>query len=273
LPLAVIVGAGGIAMAIARRLGHGYRLLVADRDRTHLERQVDELQREGHNASGVPCDVSDAADVVALANAAASRGPVRALIHVVGLSPSMADGPTILEVNLAGPTRVADAFVALAETGTAAVFISSMAGHSVSVTAHLEELLTDPLAPGFASSISTAVGGELAPAHAYQLSKYALIAMCRHRAPEWGRRGARIMSLSPGLIDSPMGTREHEANPQKSEMLAWIPLNREGTMIEIAEATEFLVSDRASYITGTDLLVDGGISAAMRAQPRPRAAR
>jgi NAD(P)-dependent dehydrogenase (short-subunit alcohol dehydrogenase family) len=258
-----VVGAGGIGMAIARRLGHSHRLVVADRDVPHLEQQVGALQDEGHDATGVVCDVVDPTQVAALAAAVAARGALRALVHVVGLSPSMADGATILEVNLVGPHLVANAFVERAQQGTAAVFIASLAGHGAEIPEHLAALLDDPLAPDFTASVVDAVGGDLAPGHAYQLSKAGLIAMCRRRAVAWGARGARIVSLSPGLISSPMGDREHEANPAKRHMLDLAPLQREGTMIEIADAAEFLVSDRASYITGTDLLVDGGMAATM----------
>jgi NAD(P)-dependent dehydrogenase (short-subunit alcohol dehydrogenase family) len=217
------------------------------------------------------CDVVEPEDVRALSSSVAARGPLRALAHVVGLSPSMADGPTILTVNLTGPVLVEEAFVELAELGTAAVFIASLAGHTGELSEHVRVLLDDPLSPDFTASVVEAVGGELDPGRAYQISKAGLIAMCRRRAPKWGARGARIMSLSPGLIASPMGAREHEANPGKQRILDAVPLGREGTMIEIAEATEFLLSDRASYITGTDLLVDGGVAAALQADAEPAA--
>jgi NAD(P)-dependent dehydrogenase (short-subunit alcohol dehydrogenase family) len=86
--------------------------------------------------------------------------------------------------------------------------------------------------------------------------------MCRRRAAPWGERGARIVSISPGLIISPQGVSENKAQPMRRAMLQRIPLQREGTLIEIADAVEFLTSARASYVTGTDLLVDGGIVAA-----------
>ena len=105
---------------------------------------------------------------------------------------------------------------------------------------------------------------ELDGAKAYQLSKAALVRMCRDRAAAWGARGARIVSLSPGLIATPMGALEFAAQPEKRRLLPLTPLGREGTMVEIADAVEFLLSDRASFITGIDLLVDGGISTVLR---------
>ena len=248
LPLAVVVGAGGMGMAIARRFGDSFRVLLADRDGAHLDRQLAHLRAEGHDAGGVVCDVVDRDAVGRLAAAADAAGPVHALAHVVGLSPSMADAETILRVNLVGPTLVADAFVHLAGPGTAAVFIASLAGHT----------LVTPAA------VAAAVGAAITPPQAYQLSKAALIRMCARRAAAWGERGARIVSLSPGLIATPMGALEFAAQPEKRHLFSLTPLGREGTMVEIADAVDFLVSNRASFITGTDLLVDGGIAAAMR---------
>ncbi|HEX4529239.1 MAG TPA: SDR family oxidoreductase [Acidimicrobiia bacterium] len=264
LPLAVVVGAGGMAMAIARRLGASHRVLLADRDREHLERQVVALRSEGHEVHGITCDVVEPDAVRQLAAAAERSGPVRALAHVVGLSPSMADGETVLRVNLVGPTLVADAFLELAGPGTAAVFVASLAGHLVELTPEQTAALRDPRAPDFPATVAAATNGELNGATAYQLSKAALVRMCRDRAAAWGTRGARIVSLSPGLIATPMGAREFAAQPEKRRLLPLTPLGREGTMVEIADAVEFLLSDRASFITGIDLLVDGGISTVLR---------
>jgi NAD(P)-dependent dehydrogenase (short-subunit alcohol dehydrogenase family) len=264
LPLAVVVGAGGMAMAIARRLGDSYRVLLADRDAEHLERQVIALRSEGHEVDGITCDVVEPDAVRRLAAAAEQSGPVRALAHVVGLSPSMADGATVLRVNLVGPTLVADAVVELATPGTAAVFVASLAGHLVELTPEETAALDEPLTPDFPDAVAAASRGELDGAKAYQLSKAALVRMCRDRAAAWGARGARIVSLSPGLIATPMGALEFAAQPEKRRLLPLTPLGREGTMVEIADAVEFLLSDRASFITGIDLLVDGGISTVLR---------
>ena len=265
-PLAVVVGAGAMAMVVARRLGTRYRLLLADRDGEHLRREVEAMRVQGLDVSGVTCDVVDPAAVGALATAARSAGPVGAVVHVVGLSPSGADGETILRVNLAGPTLVADAFEDLLEPGTVGVFIASLAGHLSDPEPRVVAALDQPLDPGFVARVIDALGTELTSADAYGLSKWALIRMCRHRSASWGQRGARIVSVSPGLIASPMGARELEAQPAKRAMLPRIPLGREGTMDEVADAVEFLVSDRASYINGTDLLIDGGVAAALANQ-------
>jgi NAD(P)-dependent dehydrogenase (short-subunit alcohol dehydrogenase family) len=265
--LAVVVGAGGMGMAIARRLGDTHRILLVDRDAEHLDRQVAAMQHEGHDVAGVVCDVVDATAVAALADAARGDGAFRTLAHVVGLSPSMADAETILRVNLAGPTLVADIFEDLLQPGSVGVFVSSVAGHDLDPGPATTATLDDPLAPGFPATVVEGLGGALTPETAYMFSKWAIIRMCRRRAASWGERGARIVSISPGLIISPQGARESEAQPTRRAMLQRIPLQREGTMIEIADAVEFLISARASYVTGTDLLVDGGMSAALKHGP------
>jgi NAD(P)-dependent dehydrogenase (short-subunit alcohol dehydrogenase family) len=264
LPLAVVVGAGGMGMAVARRLGERHRLLLADREQAHLQGMVATLGHEGHDASGIGCDVTDHAAVAALARRATELGPLRVLAHVVGLSPSMADFRTIMTVNLLGAARVAEAMLPVATQGTAAIFISSLAGHRPAPADRIVALLDEPLRPGFLDALASALGEPATPGLAYQYSKWALIRMCQRRAAAWGRQRARIVSLSPGLIATPMGALEFERQPMKYDLLAATPLGREGTLLEIADAVEFLASDRASFVTGTDLLVDGGVAAALR---------
>ena len=264
LPLAVVVGAGGMGMAVARRLGRSHRLLIADRDEAHLARVAEALRIEGHDARVCTCDVTDPDAVDQLARTAEGEGGLRALAHVVGLSPSMGDWRAIMEVNLIGATLVADAFLPLAGQGTAALFVSSLAAHLPWPDEERLALFDDPLEPGFLDRLAASLGEEATPVTAYSDSKAALIRLCQRRAAVWGQRGARILSLSPGLIATPMGALEFRNRPQKYTLLATTPIGREGTMLEIADAVEFLLSDRASFISGIDLLVDGGLSAAIR---------
>lgn len=264
LPLAVVVGAGGMGLAVARRLGRGHRLLLADRDADHLARVAEALKREGHDLTTCTCDVSDPAAVARLAQAADAAGGPRAIAHIVGLSPSMGDWRTLMSVNLIGATLIADAFLPLARQGTAALFVSSLAAHIAWPDDERMALLDDPLAPGFLDRLEAMLGNKADSVIAYSDSKAALIRMCQRRAAAWGAQGARILSLSPGLIATPMGALEFQNRPLKYDLLAATPITREGTMLEIADAVEFLLSDRASFISGIDLLVDGGLTAALR---------
>jgi NAD(P)-dependent dehydrogenase (short-subunit alcohol dehydrogenase family) len=127
--------------------------------------------------------------------------------------------------------------------------------------------LDEPLAADFLEQLA-AVGDELTSGIAYSLAKWALNRRCERRAAAWGAVGARINSLSPGLIATPMGALEFEKSPVKYDLLETALLRRECTVHEIADAVDFLASDRASYVSGIDLLVDGGVTAAQR-HPKP----
>lgn len=262
-PLAVVVGAGGMGVAITRRVGQRFRVLLADRDAEHLARSVAMLRSEGHDCVGAVCDVTNAAAVAVLARRAGELGPMRVLVHVVGLSPSMGDWRTVMAVNLVGAALVAEAMLPVASCGTAAIFIASLAGHRPAPEERIVALLDRPLEPRFLDELGAALTEPATSSLAYQYSKWAIIRMCQRLAPAWGARQARIVSLSPGLIATPMGALEFERQPMKYHLLAKTPLARQGTTLEIADAVEFLASDRASFISGTDLLVDGGIAAAL----------
>lgn len=268
LPLAVVIGAGGMGMAVARRLGQHYRLLLVDVNAAQLETRAAALRDEGHHVEPVVCDITSADSVASVAQTVAERGGFRVLAHVAGLSPSMADGRTIMAVNLVGAALMEQALLPLAGAGTAAIFISSLAAHTLVPDARVQPVLDNPLAPDFLDELEAALVASLetglTPTLAYQLSKNTLNRLCQRRAWAWGEKRARILTISPGLISTPMGNLEFKNQPMKYDLLAKTPLQRQGNMHEIADALEFLASDRASFISGIDLLVDGGICAAMR---------
>lgn len=259
--LAVVIGAGGMSMAAARRVAQRYRVLLADLDAPRATERARQLQEEGGQAIGFGCDVTDTGAVAALATEVERLGNFRALVHVAGLSPSMADFATIMRVNLGGVARVANSLLPLASNGTAAVLISSLAAHNFQPAPDIAGLLAEPTEMRLVERLRTVLGaGNDTPEAAYQLSKWGVNSFCRRNARAWGERGARIVSLSPGLIATPQGALELEVRPTKRRLLEQSPFQREGTMHEIADAIEFLVSDKASFISGTDLLVDGGLA-------------
>jgi NAD(P)-dependent dehydrogenase (short-subunit alcohol dehydrogenase family) len=230
----------------------------------HVNEQAAMLRDEGHDALPAVCDIRDPVAVKALRDMASSRGPLRVLAHVVGLSPSMADWKTVMNVDLVGAKRVADAMLPLAGQGTAAIFISSMAAYVSTPDNDTMAVLDDPLSPDFIENLERRLGNTATSSLAYILAKFALNRMCARDAAAWGKKGARIISLSPGMIATPLGRLEWQHQPRKYDILAKTPLQREGTLVEIADAVEFLASDRASFISGIDLLVDGGATAAIR---------
>lgn len=263
-PTAVVVGAGGLGMVVARRLGLSHRLLIADRDAALVEQHCADLRDQGYDAAAAACDITRPADIAVLARAASAHGRVRTLAHVVGLSPAAKDFTAIMAVNLVGAAGVAEAFLGVLEPGGAGVFISSSAAHMQDAPAELLPLLDNPLEPEFIAALAAQLGADADANHAYALSKAALNRMCRRLAPAWGQRGLRIVSLSPGLIASPQGAESYKHSAGKRALFDAVPLGRECSMLEIAGVVDFLASDQASYITGTDILVDGGLIAAVR---------
>jgi len=264
LPIAVVIGAGGMGMSTARRLGQTHRIVLASLSASKMAQREAALREDGIDAVGVQCDVTDAASVARLADFVAARGSLRTLAHVAALSPSMGDWRTLLNVDLIGAARMECAMLEIAPPGGAAVFVSSIAGHRAAPSPEVIALLDDPLAPDFLERLEAEVQEAAHSSLAYSLSKFAVNRMCRRRAAAWGAKGARIVSVSPGLIATPMGALEIDKQPEIIlGLLRATPLSREGTMMETANAIEFLASDRASFITGCDLLVDGGLTAAM----------
>lgn len=261
--LATIVGAGGMGIAVARRLGQRHRLLLVDADAERVEAEAARLRTEGHDVHGIACDITDEASVGRLAKAAASAGPISVLAHIVGLSPSMGSAELILDVNLRSAALVERAFRPLMDAGGAAIFVSSLAAHIGEFTEAAVKQTDRPLDADLFARLEAALGEPLTSSEAYRHSKRALIRMVRRSAAAWGQRGVRLVSLSPGMIATPMGAAEFERTPAKRKLLEGSPVRREGTMLEIADAFEFLASDRASFVTGIDLLVDGGLAASL----------
>lgn len=269
MELAVVVGAGGMGAAIARVLAADYRLLLVDIDVQRAATVAEDLRSQGANVGTAHCDVTSPASVLALADRVGEEGGLRVLAHVAGLSPTMGNFDQILRVNLLGPALVSDALLAHACPGAAAVLIASLGAHLCAIPDEaLEVLRGRAAAQDLPDRLREALGADLADSNvAYQMSKFGLIMLCRRRAPEWGARGARILSLSPGIVATPMGAKEFEGNAAKRRLFEMSPQKREGTMKEIADVLAFLVSNSASFLSGTDILVDGGLAGALMDVP------
>jgi NAD(P)-dependent dehydrogenase (short-subunit alcohol dehydrogenase family) len=214
--------------------------------------------------TGVSCDVSRVDDVARLAAEVAKLGPLRALVHAAGISPTMADPRQIFDVDLVGTSRILDVFEPLVTPGTAAVCFSSSAAYQVApfVDPAIDILLDDPTAPDFLDRVTEVVTDS---GYAYSLAKRGVIRAVGRAAVRWGALGGRVNSVAPGLIDTPMGRQEFEQQPIMQTMLDRTPLHRFGQPVEVAALVRFLISDNASFISGIDVLVDGGMLQGMAA--------
>jgi NAD(P)-dependent dehydrogenase (short-subunit alcohol dehydrogenase family) len=274
IPVFVVTGgAGGMGRSCARQLGPHGMLLLTDVVAASLEQTAQDLRAEGFHVETLCTDISNEEAVRALAEQTRTLGTLRGIAHTAGLSPTMANWQRIIQVDLVGTARLLHAFLPLAESDTAVVCIASMAGHLVGASPAasypgLDGVLDEPLHEGLLKRLEPAI--TMAPSQeeqsstAYGLAKYGVIRLCRHEAAAWGARGARLVSLSPGIIQTPMGQQEFDQQAAMRTLLAQTPLKRQGTPEEIAHAVDFLLSTNASFITGCDLLVDGGVTEVMK---------
>lgn len=262
----VVIGIGGIGQAIARRLGSGSALLLADVDEGLLARLGDVMRGEGHDVHTQRVDVSDPESVAALATAAAGLGSVRRLAHTAGLSPVQAPAEAVLRVDLFGVAYVLEAFEPVMAPGGAAVVIASMAGTNSAAGLTPEEEVELACAPArdLPTSAVVVAHGLAHGNEAYGFAKRANQLRVKGASIAWGRRNVRLNSISPGIISTPMAIAELEG-PSGTMMRTLIEgssLGREGTPDDIAAAADFLLGPMSAFVTGTDLLVDGGAVAA-----------
>jgi NAD(P)-dependent dehydrogenase (short-subunit alcohol dehydrogenase family) len=215
-------------------------------------------------AVGVACDVADPAAVHALVARVRELGPFRALAHAAGISPTMADARRVFEVDLVGTQLLLDAFEEVVVPGSAAVCFASSAAYQIApfVDADQDAMIDEPLAPAFLDRAAAAFADS---GFAYAVAKRGVIRAAGRAAVRWGRSGGRVNSLAPGLIDTPMGRQELEQQPIMKEMLERTPLGRLGDPREVAAVVAYLVSDAASFVSGIDVLVDGGMIQGMAA--------
>ena len=258
----VITGAGGMGLAVARRLGSGTQLLLADIDAASLGTIAARLSDDGYRVATQVVDVSSQESVATLAKHAADLGPVTGLVHTAGLSPVQASVKAILAVDLLGVALVAEEFGTVMAPGGAGVVISSMSSY----------FNPDTLSPEQAAALRNAPAAELLalpvaaeanfkePGMAYSFAKYANRLRVQGASRTWGERGARINSVSPGVISTAMGRAELDgaSGARMRAMIENSNAKRPGTPEDIASAVEFLLGPDSRFVSGIDLLVDGG---------------
>jgi NAD(P)-dependent dehydrogenase (short-subunit alcohol dehydrogenase family) len=263
MDVVVVTGVGGMGVACARRLHGGAHLVLADFDEVKLEAVVGAFIADGFTVTGQQVDVSDRASVDALVAAVRDLGPLRTLVHTAGLSPTQATGARILDVDMLGTDHVLNAFLDVVEHGTVAVCIASMAGSMADLPRELERAVTVAATDDLMAALGDIDLSDFGAT--YSVAKRVNQLRVERAAVAWGPRGGRVVSISPGIISTPMGRQELEegAGEQMEGMLAISPVPRIGTAEDIAAAVQWLASPAASFVTGTDLRVDGGVVAAV----------
>jgi NAD(P)-dependent dehydrogenase (short-subunit alcohol dehydrogenase family) len=262
-----------MGQAIARRQGPGKTVLLADFNQQTLELVAASMTSDGHAVHTLHVDVSSPDSVDCLARRAAELGSVTQLVHTAGLSPAQASADAVLRVDLLGVALVLDAFAKIVAPGGAGVVVASMAGYLFpAFTAEQVRALAHTPAPELLTLPHVNPATVTDSALAYGLAKRANHIRVQAASMDWGRRGARVNSISPGCIATPMGHLEL-ASPIGDgirHMVAASATGRLGTPDEIASAAAFLLGPEAAFITGIDLLVDGGVVAALRSGVAPR---
>lgn len=261
----VVIGAGSIGQAIARRVSAGRQVLLADLKQENAEAAAKVLSDAGFEVATAVVDVSSRESVHALAQTAAGLGNVAGVIHAAGVSPSQASPATILKVDLYGTALVLEEFGNVIAEGGAGVVISSQSGHRLPAltTAQNKQLATTPADDLLALPL-LAPGQVKDPLHAYQLSKRGNALRVMAEAVRWGKRGARVNAISPGIIFTPLA-RDELAGPRGEgyrRMIDASAARRGGTPDEVGTVGALLMGPEGAFITGSDFLMDGGVTAA-----------
>ena len=260
----VLIGAGAIGIAIARRISADKHILLADISSKNMEAAAKSLEEAGFVVSATIVDVCSSVSVNELAEKATSIGSITNLIHAAGVSPSQASPEKILKVDLYGTALVVEIFGNIIAQGGSGIVIASQSGYRLpALTAEedkalaitpVEELLKIPLLE--MEKIKDSL-------HAYQISKRANSLRVRAEAVRWGKRGARINAISPGIIITPLA-KDELAGPRGDvyrKMINTSPAGRPGTPDEVASVAALLMSQDGAFITGSDILMDGGVTA------------
>lgn len=260
----ILTGAGQIGMAIGRRMGYGMKIIVGDNRMTNVEAIADIMNKAGFDTVPFQMDLSSRESILSMIAEAQKYGPIKMLVNAAGVSPSQASIETILKVDLYGTAVLLEEVGKVIAEGGTGVTISSQSGHRMpALTPEQDEQLAmiptdellalDMLQPG---NIHDTL-------HAYQMAKRCNVKRVMAEAVKWGQRGARINSISPGIIVTPLALDEFNGprGDFYKNMFAKCPAGRPGTADEVANVAELLMRPQGAFITGADFLIDGGATA------------
>jgi NAD(P)-dependent dehydrogenase (short-subunit alcohol dehydrogenase family) len=261
----VLIGAGSIGQAVARRVSAGKHVLLADLRQENVDAAAKVLSEAGFDVSTAIVDVSSRPSVHALVETATAIGPVTGVIHAAGVSPSQATPATILRVDLYGTALVLEELGAVIARGGSAVVIASQSGHRLgALSAEQNKALATTPADELLSLPFLLPDQITDPLHAYQLSKRGNSLRVMAEAVRWGKRGARVNTISPGIIITPLA-KDELSGPRGEgyrRMIGLSAAGRAGTPDEVGNVAALLMGTDGGFITGSDFLMDGGVTAA-----------
>lgn len=260
----ILTGAGQIGMAVARRIGYGKKIIIGDKNIENAQNICNTMNMAGYDATPFEMNLASRTSIRQLINEAQNLGRVSMLINAAGVSPSQASVETILKVDLYGTAVLLEEVGKIIEPGGVGVTISSQSGHRMPALTPEEDtqLATTPTEDLLKLEI-------LQPQnirdtlHAYQMAKRCNVKRVMAESVKWGEKGARINSISPGIIVTPLAMDEFNGprGDFYKNMFRKCPAGRPGTADEVANVAELLMSEKGAFITGADFLIDGGATA------------
>lgn len=254
----VITGAaGGIGTGCAYALKE-YKLIVSDNVKEAVDTTVKKLTEDGYDAVGFPCDITNKDSVEALKEFTKHQGEFKGIVHTAGVSGSVGNTKKVFDINLAGTEMIVNTFYDIIQNGSVMILLGSMMGHTVEASASYDSALRSPGTENAFSVIEPFVNDDADLM--YNFTKRGVLLLCKDNTMRFGRKGARIVTVSPGVILTPMAKKALEEHPDTmKEMEAVNPLGRSGYPEDIGNLVKFLISDSAGFITGTDIAIDGGV--------------
>ena len=260
----LLVGAGQIGMAIARRVGTGMKIIVGDKKTENAENIAAILNNAGFDAFPVETDISDRASIQSMIARGQEYGEITMLVNAAGVSPSQAPIEAILKVDLYGTAILLEEVGKVIASGGVGVTISSQSGWRMpALTAQQDEQLATTPTEELLSLDILQPGNIRDTLHAYQMAKRCNEKRVMAQSVEWGKRGARLNAIAPGIIVTPLAIDEFNGirGDFYKNMFAKCPAGRPGTADEVANVAELLMSDKGAFITGSTFLIDGGATA------------
>lgn len=260
----ILTGAGQIGMAIARRMGYGMKIIIGDKKLENAQSISKILNDAGFDTLPLEMDLSSRTSIQNMIAEAQKYGEIKMLVNAAGVSPSQASIETILKVDLYGTAVLLEEVGKVISEGGVGVTISSQSGKRMpQLTAEEDAMLACTPTEELLSLDILKPENIRDTLHAYQMAKRCNEKRVMAESVKWGERGARLNSISPGIIVTPLAIDEFNG-PRRDfykNMFAKCPAGRPGTADEVANVAELLMSDKGAFITGTDFMCDGGATA------------